>query len=232
MFILLFVQYSPKNQLCKWKTEYINTFDKKRSKIVKEYLKLLSILNIKYFLGFGSELGAVRNGGLIVNDHDLDIIIPIWMNYRIFRCKEYIDYFPQKCYIYSHRSVRVCNKTKQDFMMILKDYIENRTNKNIYYRCRDWGMFGYTSCWALRKHNIFIDFWILIGKEYFYQNFETCYCSFSNYISYCTNSSKENVKKMYGKKWKIPNKQGCGASACYTIAAPNKINSNLKRISI
>lgn len=206
-----------------------DSYDKSKNKIIKKYISLLKDLNIIYFLGFGSELGALRNGGFIRNDHDVDIMIPVWLNYNIFHCREHIEYYSNKCYIYSNINSKICNKTKHDFMIILNKYIEDKLKKKIYYYCKLWGIYGYTSCWTMQMNNIFLDLWILIGNEYYYQNIEICLCHFSDCLTYCTSNPIVSVAKMYGKYWTKPIKKGCGARACKVILVPTKNNSVLRK---
>lgn len=217
-----------RTSFCQWKVFYSNTYDKNRSKIVKYYIDFLKKMKIVYFLGFGSELGAIRNGGLIWKDHDMDIIIPIWLNYRIFKCNKYIFYYPAKCNIYTQKEVKVCNKTKYDYMIILKEYIENIVGEKVDYNCRLWGKYGYTSCWIFYKSNIFLDLWILIGNEYIYQNINICKCKFSKYITYCAKNAIKNVYRMYGEKWHIPVVKGSGVKCCNIVLYPNYNNSILR----
>lgn len=119
-------------------------------------------LNVIYFLGFGSELGALRNGGFIKNDHDVDVIVPIWLNYEIFKCKEYIFYYKRKCKIYANEKAKICNKTKYEYMIIFRNYIRKNIKEKVYFQCRYWSGYGYTSCWMRFKNRIFLDIWILI----------------------------------------------------------------------
>lgn len=226
----LFIFSTKIKSYCRWKILYTNTYDKNRSKIINYYFNLLNNLKIVYFLGFGSELGAIRNGGLIRRDHDIDIMIPIWLNYRIFMCNEYIYYFPTKCNIYSQKEAKVCNKTKHDYMIIFRNYIENIIRGKIDYNCRLWGKYGYTSCWILNKNNFFLDLWILIGNEYIYHNIKLCKCKFSNFITNCDENSKKNVYKMYGENWYIPIKRGSGEKHCNVILYPNNSNSILRYV--
>lgn len=214
---------------CKWKVYNENSYDKNRSALIKTYINVLYKLKLIYFLGFGSELGALRNGGVVHRDHDVDVIIPVWLNYKIFHCNEYLDYYPHKCYIYSNINTKVCNKTKFEYMMILKNNLERVLKLKIDYKCRFWTKYGYSSCWTLIQNNFFLDLWILIGFEYYYQNFRICKCSFSNSLSYCTDNPIKFVAKMYGKNWTQPITYGSGAVACKVILSPNNKNSKLKK---
>lgn len=193
------------------------------------YIKLLNKLKVVYFLGFGSELGALRNGGIIENDHDIDIIIPVWLNYEIFKCNEYIEFYSNECKIISDSKAKICNRTKHSYMILFRNYIVKELKKDIYYKCIYINKVGYTSCWMLKYDNYFIDVWIFIGNEYFYRNIKICRCKFSNIISFCTVNALDYIYKNYGNKWKIPIKQGNGDYNCLVILYPNITNSKIKK---
>lgn len=229
--ILILYLINRKNILfCNWKVLKQNTYDKNKSKIVRNYIYLLKKLKLNYFLGFGSELGALRNGGVIKYDHDMDVIIPIWLNYEIFKCKEYISYYPHKCKIYSNIKTKVCNKTKYQYMMILREYIQKLLKRKVYYKCKFWGEYGYFSCWMMKKYGFFLDIWIMIGYEYFYQNIKICKCLFSDFLSFCTENALEYSIKSYGYRWYIPIKSGSGEKCCNVILYPNSNNSIIKHL--
>lgn len=80
---------------CKWKVINKNSFDRTKSRFIKIYFDLLHTLNIKYYLGFGSELGAVRNEGFIKGETDVDIIIPIWENYKYLNAMKMLNFVNQ-----------------------------------------------------------------------------------------------------------------------------------------
>ena len=42
-------------------------------------------LNLTYYLDSGSLLGAVRHGGLIPNDEDMDVVVPMNLNAQFFK---------------------------------------------------------------------------------------------------------------------------------------------------
>lgn len=169
----------------------------------------------------------MRNGGVIENDHDVDVIVPIWLNYKIFKCRDYILYYPNRCKIYSNITSKVCNKTKYDYMIIFKNYVKKSLKQDMYYNCKIW-RYGYTSCWMMLNNGFFLDVWILIGNEYFYHNIQICKCIFSNTITYCTENAIINAIKLYGDKWYIPVIKGSGEKHCKIVLYPNNNNSIIK----
>lgn len=223
--------YDEYNYMCKWyNNNIIGNYDRNKTYTLKKYFSILKRLNIHYFLGFGSELGCYRDVGIIKNDHDVDIIIPIWMNYNIFKCNRYIDFKPHKCKIYTYPSYKICNKTRYDFLMMFKDYIEIKLNRKVDYKCRSWGKFGYTSCWMFSEKKIFMDVWVIIGTEYVYSDIKLCKCLFSKSIVNCNENSLEYIIKLYGKKYYLPNTRGTGEVICNIILNPNDNNSVIKSI--
>lgn len=219
--------------MCNWFNKYKkDNYDANKTVTINKYIRILKQLNVNFFLGFGSELGSYRNNGIIKNDHDVDVLIPTWMNFNIFKCNIYIEYKPSKCKIYTTPKYRLCNKTRFDLLMIFKEYVEKRLNKRIDYRCRKWGRFGYTSCWMLSENKIFLDVWVIIGTEYVYSDIKICKCIFSTNIVNCNENSLYNIIKLYGKDYNIPNKKGTGEVICNTIVNPNSNNSKIKSIAL
>lgn len=229
IIILIFI-ISKKIIHCKWKVVYKDTYDRNKSYIINKYFELLNKLDIVYFLGFGSELGALRNGGFIRNDHDVDVIIPIWLNYKIFKCNKYIEYYPHKCQIVSDSNTKICKKTRYTYMTIFRNYIQRIMNNTIYFHCKYINRIGYSSCWIMKSGKYFLDIWIFIGNEYFHDNFKICRCKFSNILSYCTVDAIKYAYRYYGENWKIPVKSGSGDNKCYVILYPNSTNSKIKYI--
>eukprot|EP01083_Nonionella_stella_P180635 644616_1 len=68
-------------QQCLWSnTPHPKEFVHSLFQRLRAFQILRKATNLKFILSFGSLLGAYRGGGFIPWDHDLDIIIPIWLN--------------------------------------------------------------------------------------------------------------------------------------------------------
>eukprot|EP01083_Nonionella_stella_P138216 420612_1 len=84
------------------------------------FSKITSVSNLEksnksqFILSFGSLLGAYRGGGFIPWDHDLDIIIPIWLNLDALNDTSGVHY--------DH-----CDKAHQ---MLLQTLYNNQTRKS------------------------------------------------------------------------------------------------------
>lgn len=194
------------NNACIWDIDYaIMQYDVNRKEECKSVLHFLNILNITYFFGEGSALGAYRNHGVIYKDHDYDIIIPVWMNYHIFKCNEYytinrtygiMEYFLSDKY-------KLCNYTRKKLYDILIDYIHNYSNySHLKILCRKWNIFNYTSC-LFQFGSTEIDLWLILGNEYAYENIEICKCEFCNYYGFCLTTTPVVVKNCYGSDYYI-----------------------------
>lgn len=194
------------DEYCKWDINHaILKYDIRRKIECLSILKFLNILNITYFFGEGSALGAYRNHGVLYKDHDYDIIIPVWMNYHIFKCNEHfiikrtngnMDYFLSDKY-------KICNNTRKNLYDTLNKYI----NSNSLYRflkmkCRKWNVFNYTSC-LLPFGKTEIDLWLILGNEYSYETIEICKCKFCDYYGFCLTSTPVVVRNTYGKDYYI-----------------------------
>lgn len=194
------------NNFCRWDINYpVMDYDINRRKECNNILHFLNILNITYFLGEGSALGAYRNHGVIYKDHDYDIIIPVWMNYHIFKCHEYylinrtkgnMDYFLSENY-------KLCNYTRKNLFDILIKYIHLFSDyKYIKINCRKWSVFNYTSClFPFEKTEI--DLWLILGNEYSYKKIEICKCKFCNNFGYCLTTTPNYVRNAYGNDYYI-----------------------------
>lgn len=204
---------------CKWKVINKNSFDRTKSRFIKIYFDLLHTLNIKYYLGFGSELGAVRNEGFIKGDTDVDIIIPIWENYKVFKCNEDVEFRKSKCVIFSNPDSKICNRTKYQYMLMLKEHIHKYFKRNLTFDCKKQDKYGYTSCWMFESKYSTLDIFLSIGNEYVELK-EVCYCKFSDIIARCNKYAMRDVLNIYGKKWYGP--KG-GKEKCKIIQKPLKV---------
>lgn len=223
--------YCDKINNCKWlKEEPLYEYDKTRISPVKHFLEILKRTNIIYFLAFGSELGALRNRGLIINDNDIDIIVPIWMNYHIFKCKEYVRINPNPHATFIKTTFKLCGKNKNQHFKTLERHIA-KTYRSLNMKCTRWGIYGCTHL-QIKTVDFHYDIWLMLGNEDIYENMTLCKCPFSGFEYYCTEEAINNVIRSYGKNYKIPNKHGSGVVSKQKVIYPNNQNSKIFRINI
>ncbi len=68
--------------------------------MLKEFVRICDELNLTYFLVCGSALGAVKYGGFIPWDDDIDVALPR-ADYEIF-CKKAQDLLPKHLFLQNH----------------------------------------------------------------------------------------------------------------------------------
>lgn len=221
VFIFILLKYIGKsffilkNNFCNWDINYATmTYDINRKYECHKVLNFLKDLNITYFLGEGSALGAYRNHGVILKDHDYDIIIPIWMNSHIFNCKEYytINRTDKNMEYFLASNHKLCNNSRKIFYDILNNYITSNSNyKHLKMVCRKWNVFNYTSC-LISFETTEIDMWVILGNEYSYSTIDICRCEYCNYYSYCLKITPTIVRNMYGNDYYIYKERNKGGN--------------------
>lgn len=56
-----------------------DTFEKVKQvelEILKEFIRVCDELNLRWYAGYGTVLGAIRHGGFIPWDDDIDVLMP------------------------------------------------------------------------------------------------------------------------------------------------------------
>lgn len=182
---------------CNWKPYNKKSSSKRKLDVCKERINILKQLNLKYFICFGSELGAVRENNIIKNDKDIDICAPIWMNQHIFNCKS-LTYITIKndINLYLDESFLLCNKSRNEYNIMLERYIRSRI-QNITIRRLNVVL----SIWY---KELYLDFYVMMSNEYIYRKINICSCSLCEMNVNCLENSIENVINYYGKNYLIP----------------------------
>ena len=84
----------------------MNELQKNEFEMLKIFVEICEKLNLRYYLICGSVLGAVKYGGFIPWDDDIDVGLPRH-DYEIF-CQEAPKYLPEHMFLQNYRTEREC----------------------------------------------------------------------------------------------------------------------------
>lgn len=184
---------------CSWaEGPFPKDYDHNRTEECQLAIRFLNNLNVTYFLLWGSALGAVRNGGLIGKDSDVDVAIPVWLNPHIFGCTEYHpitnkDYDNKN--VYMARNYRPCGHTRFYYHVLFKKYIRKHS--------KDGGRISSLICigntQVYLSERMYTDLWIILNNEYVYRDIQICKCKFCGVESYALEKSIIYSQIMYGE---------------------------------
>lgn len=186
---------------CPWQA-YSISYDKSRANICKKYIHLINSLGIYYFISFGSQLGAVRNGGLIKKDADIDIVLPVSKNRNLFKCNENITitntYYENKLVLLEN-NILLCNKSRIYYAKLLEKYLIRKLKKNGIIKTR---VIAEVVAIYLFK-NLYLDIYPTIANEWVWRNYSICKCDFCNTTAYCHVNAYNTTKLLYGSEYMI-----------------------------
>lgn len=192
--------------MCYWSyRNFKRKYDLSSRNQCAKLMNIANSLNITYFLGMGSELQAYRNGGIIKGDHDIDIILPIWLNQHIFDCSVYIPINRQKykknSVVFDH-SYEQCGRRKRHYHHRFVRYLNqlNGLSPFTVKLCRDT-----TQIW-FNNTQPFLDFWMFLSNEFVYDNISICKCEFCGVQTYCMKDAVKYITKNYGADFMTPKK--------------------------
>lgn len=210
-----------KTKDCSWKRKkFLFNYDLGRKKQCQDSIHLLNSLNLTYFLGYGSALGAVRNKGLIKGDNDIDVIIPIWLNSHLFGCSEYervTEHKYDESEMFIEYNYKICGHNKGYYLDILADLLRSK-NITIHRRYRNIHVYA---------DKLFIDMWVFMSEEGIYRDISICKCYFCGVESYSVEKAIEYSKISYGKNcMTIP--RATKGKLRMEFDNPNKLHSYLK----
>lgn len=159
-------------------------------------LKIISNLNIIYYVQYGSSLGAVRNGGLIPNDHDMDLAIPVWKNYHVFKCSYYVSinckkYNMTNCFLYN--GFKICGKNRTQYVNIFKTFLEKYIH--------GYKIYSIKRSVVIKSDKIKIDMTIYIGNEGNTHDVNICSSTFSGIKILATENAFYYSYLDYGKSF-------------------------------
>lgn len=178
---------------CSWRNkETTFYYDRRRKIYCQESIKFLNSLNMKYFLIYGSALGAARNKGLIKRDNDIDVAVPIWLNPHIFNCNKFekVNNSNNDIDILINNKYKICGYNKKYYMYVLAEYINKL--KSVKY------IIDFPNLHIRLFDNLLIDIWIYMTNEGVYRDISICKCDFCGIESYALEKSIEYSKIYYG----------------------------------
>ena len=154
-------------------------------KLFYEVLQLLEKNKIVYWIIGGTFLGAIRSGGIIKWDDDIDIMIPIEYKENLYKLIKDNNIL----YVYSN------------IMCITHDKISYRTNKN-YFIDVFYGSPKLLNKQIIFEHNNFICNY-LWPSDYYYLNdlFPLRKYKFGAYQVFGPNKYLEFMERNFSKKW-------------------------------
>lgn len=208
--------------MCKWNVLQPQniSIDKEYTNTTK-YINILNELKIFYYLSFGSELAAFRDGCKKKNDHDVDINIPVWRNYKIFHCNYYDKLNDSMFYnknVHLCDNYTICGKNRRNYINIMKKYIMKKWKKyNILVNTFPLSMHVYLN-YNPTSFPLHYDFWICMANEYVYRDLNLCITHFQNTLAIVPSNPHPHLQLLYGN-YLIRNKRI--ASEGYTIPSPN-----------
>lgn len=179
------------------------SYDRSRRDICKKYVDIINSLGIYYFISFGSQLGAVRNGGLIKNDVDIDIVLPISKNKNIFKCNEDITitnkYYENKLVLLENNTL-LCNKSRIYYTKLLQKYLIRKFKKYGIIKTR---LIAEVVAIYISEE-LYLDIYPTIANEWVWRDYNICKCQFCDTTAYCHVNAYNLTKLLYGNEYFIP----------------------------
>lgn len=184
---------------CSWcNGVYRYDYDHSRRSSCVQLIKILNQLDMTYFLAFGTGIGQVRNGGIVPEDNDIDIVVPIWLNDHIFHCSIYkpinMSHYGWESVIMS-QNYTLCGHKRQYYHRILLRRLRYKLNLPLITHMLE----SFTSNIHL---NIFpellIDFWPFLTNEYTFRTIEPCWCTYCGEKALSTETMPSDLQKLYG----------------------------------
>lgn len=211
LFIVIYkCKYSDMNNKisCEWKP-LSSSYDESRRIVCNQYIRYINKLNINYFIGFGSALGAIRNKGLIKNDADIDIIVPIINNEHIFKCNEKIyisNYLYQNKSVLLNRNIHLCNHSRMYYSKLLYNYVVERSINLKIKLIKTRFIEDLVMAFYISK-DLYVDMYPVIANEWVYRDYGICKCKFCESITYCNTKVNETSKILYGDDYLTPKRK-------------------------
>lgn len=214
-YLCYFIPKSLLQTKCPWHIANPRKLNKSTKEVCDKLIDAIEKMNINYFIGFGTLLQAYRDGFIDYKDHDVDIMIPIWLNKHIFQCSEYKPVNSKK---YNNISVKltnkfqICNKNFSYYHNKFEKYIRSLNITNVRYVVK------YTRNTIIYLDGLIykyeLDTWLMISNEWTYRDINICECEFCGRMVKCLKNPMTSILIDYGSDWMIP-KSKPGASPLY-----------------
>lgn len=104
----------------------MNALQKAEFEILREFVRICDELRLTYFLVCGTALGAVKYGGFIPWDDDIDVALPR-KDYEIF-CERAQSFLPEHLFLQNHRTESVYPRIYSKIRNSNTTYIEKTTS--------------------------------------------------------------------------------------------------------
>lgn len=209
---------------CNWKVlqpknvsideEYVNT---------TKYINILNELNVFYYLSFGSELAAYRDGSKKKDDHDIDLNIPVWKNYNIFHCNYYDKLNDSLFYnknVHLYENYTICGKKRKYYINLMEKYLLKKWKKyQVKINTNPLSLHVYLY-YNPNSFPLHYDFFICLSNEYVYRDLNLCVTHFQNTLAIAPSDPHPHLQLFYGN-YLIPS--GRQSSEGFAIHSPNMI---------
>lgn len=189
---------------CPWKSINQRKLNDSTKKSCDILLDGVENLKVTYFIGFGTELQAYRDGYLNYKDHDIDIMVPIWLNQHIFGCNEYKSVNPKK---WNNTSIKitdnykVCNNSFSYYQRKFQKYIKSLKIKDFKHVLRYPRNIQIHLSPLYGKY--YLDTWLMISNEWTYRDIDFCECKFCGRNVKCLKNPIKSILINYGRDWMI-----------------------------
>jgi len=180
--------YLPK---CSWSGEQY-VYPPSDNLAFENTINVLNEAGIKYFLAYGSLLGAYRHGGAIPCDGDMDIVFPVWLN-GLATCEDAMIPHLRGYEKDDESQLTLCGKTRNEYVQETKSWLRHNISKIHYILPRDFG--GMRVNFA----GIGVDLIVSILDQGYLHRGPICKCKFGSTEAICYEGALEHLREEYGQ---------------------------------
>jgi len=191
--------------ICDWVLEEDPLFDYEQDDAWDDTLTFFNDLNITYALWNGAALGALRNRGKIPLDGDIDLIIPIYLNFWTDECMEAVSARP-----YPPNTEAYCGGNRDYWTDVVREWLQSVVNeqpelsqdRHISISRRSFGGFRFSG------FGVGVDVIVSIEDHKFNQDTHpVCRCPMGDTVwSFCFESQHKEMRAYYGDDYLVPDR--------------------------